>query len=104
MVYQLRAWEEQANDVLRVVGFYGDEVDEERADGSHYTAYYGNEVAAYGWISATTNYYGPETLDDDGLRIAGSQPRAMDNAERFAYAKQLVDAAYENEYGPVPIT
>lgn len=53
---------------------------------------------ARGWVSATANYYPPASYNADGTLKAGAVPRAMTNAEKLAYAKQVLQE--QNQTNP----
>jgi hypothetical protein len=74
------------NDVLQVQGYDADT---------------GELCEASGWVSATTNYYPPESYDADGNRLPEAQPRAMTAGERRAYCQELLVSATSAPRGTV---
>lgn len=73
MALELVSVEDLGNDVLGAVAR-----DEE-----------GNEFAATGWVSATTNHYDPESYDSNGNFTKKAKPRTMTPAEVSTYALSL---------------
>jgi hypothetical protein len=57
----------------------------------HGTDDQGSDVSAFGWISATTNYFPPSDYNPDGSRVDAAQPRPMTSDELRAYCQQLLD-------------
>lgn len=54
----------------------------------------GNTVTAWGWVSATTNYFPPDAYDADGNRSPDIEPRAMTDDEIETYARGRVRELY----------
>jgi hypothetical protein len=50
----------------------------------------GQPVVAWGWVSATTNHYGPADYGPDGHLIAGATARSMTQDELRAYGRSLI--------------
>lgn len=77
------AWD-QGDDVLRVEGTLD-----------------GEAATAYGWVTATTNYYPPDAYADDGHLVDGAKARAMKKGELRDYCTRLLaDAAPPAETPP----
>lgn len=73
---ELVAINDLGDDILEAVG-----LDEE-----------GNEIHAYGHVSATTNHFDADTYHEDGHRDPDAEPRQMTPIEIGDYARGLLAA------------